>query len=344
MTAVRRHWRILILITICVAIAMTSVLRDNSTALKKAIKLIPHKSVYNVGILQSDSSPEQEKMVAGIKAALASKGYREKDNIRFDVFSADGNEENLSIQAKLFIKDKKDLIITVGTDAAKACAFETKTIPIVGVGMLPPENNELFENSYNLSGISDLPPVLNQIRMASKLFPLQTVGIIFNPKDEGDLIQLNLLRSVSAKKGIQLYEVAFDEQEDLLKQIEKFSGQVDAVYIPADEAILKFFDSIVNRLMKSRIPIIGENVEMVRRGALLSVSAEYYRMGFSGGRMASELLNGQKKPYEIGITKQIDPDWIVNMSVAKTLKIELPYDVWQRARKLYLYDGQAARP
>ena len=47
---------------------------------------------------------------------------------------------------------------------------------------------------------------------------------------------------------------------------------------------------------------------------------------------------------EIGITKQIDPDWIVNMSVAKTLKKELPYDVWQKARKLYLYDGQAARP
>ena len=92
------------------------------------------------------------------------------------------------------------------------------------------------------------------------------------------------------------------------------------------------------------IPVIGENAEMVRRGALLSVSAEYYRMGFSGGRIASELLDGKKKPYEIGITKQIDPDWIVNMSVAKTLKKELPYDVWQKARKLYLYDGQAARP
>lgn len=56
------------------------------------------------------------------------------------------------------------------------------------------------------------------------------------------------------------------------------------------------------------------------------------------------MLDGKKKPYEIGITKQIDPDWIVNMSVAKTLKKELPYDVWQKARKLYLYDGQAARP
>ena len=283
-------------------------------------------------------------MVAVIKAALASRGYREKDNIRIDVFSADGDEKKLDAQAKKFVKDKKDLIITVGTDATKACVLETKSVPIVGVGMLPPESNNFFDNSYNLTGISDMPAVLNQVRMAAKVLSLQTVGIIFNPKDEGAVIQLNLLRDASEKKGIHIYEVAFDEKEDPISQIEKFSGHVDAVYIPADETVLKSFDEIVKHLMKLGIPVIGENAEMVRRGALLSVSAEYYRMGFSGGRIASELLDGKKKPYEIGITKQIDPDWIVNMSVAKTLKKELPYDVWQKARKLYLYDGQAARP
>ena len=334
----------LLLIAVCAVIVMASVIDDHSVALKKQIRLIPQKGFYYIGILQSDSLPEQGKMVAGIKAALASRGYREKDNIRIDVFSADGDEKKLDAQAKNFVKDKKDLIITVGTDATKACVLETKSVPIVGVGMLPPESNNFFDNSYNLTGISDMPAVLNQIRMAAKVLSLQTVGIIFNPKDEGAVIQLNLLRDASEKKGIHIYEVAFDEKEDPISQIEKFSGHVDAVYIPADETVLKSFDEIVKHLMKLGIPVIGENAEMVRRGALPSVSAEYYRMGFSGGRIASELLDGKKKPYEIGITKQIDPDWIVNMSVAKTLKKELPYDVWQKARKLYLYDGQAARP
>ena len=83
---------------------------------------------------------------------------------------------------------------------------------------------------------------------------------------------------------------------------------------------------------------------MVKKGALLSISAEYYRMGFSGGRIVLELLKGEKKPFEIPITKQMDSDWIVNMSVAKELGIVLPNDIWQKARKLYLYDGQNARP
>lgn len=191
----------LLLIAVCAVIVMASVIDDHSAVLKKQIRLIPQKGFYYIGILQSDSLPEQGKMVAGIKAALASRGYREKDNIRIDVFSADGDEKKLDVQAKNFVKDKKDLIITVGTDATKACVLATKSVPIVGVGMLPPESNNFFDNSYNLTGISDMPAVLNQIRMAAKVLSLQTVGIIFNPKDEGAVIQLNLLRDASEKRG-----------------------------------------------------------------------------------------------------------------------------------------------
>lgn len=46
-------------------------------------------------------------MVAGIKAALASRGYREKDNIRIDVFSADGDEKNLMSKLKISSKIKR---------------------------------------------------------------------------------------------------------------------------------------------------------------------------------------------------------------------------------------------
>lgn len=99
MTAIRRNWWMLLLIAVCAVIVMASVIDDHSAALKKQIRLIPQKGFYYIGILQSDSLPEQGKMVAGIKAALASRGYREKDNIRIDVFSADGDEKKLDAQA-----------------------------------------------------------------------------------------------------------------------------------------------------------------------------------------------------------------------------------------------------
>lgn len=79
----------------------------------------------------------------------------------------------------------KDLIITVGTDATKACVLATKSVPIVGVGMLPPESNNFFDNSYNLTGISDMPAVLNQIRMAAKVLSFKPLELFLIRKMKG---------------------------------------------------------------------------------------------------------------------------------------------------------------
>lgn len=97
----------LLLIAVCAVIVMASVIDDHSAVLKKQIRLIPQKGFYYIGILQSDSLPEQEKMVAGIKAALASRGYREKDNIRIDVFLLMVMRKNLMPRLKISSKIKK---------------------------------------------------------------------------------------------------------------------------------------------------------------------------------------------------------------------------------------------
>lgn len=51
----------LLLIAVCAVIVMASVIDDHSAALKKQIRLIPQKGFYYIGILQSDSLPEQGK-------------------------------------------------------------------------------------------------------------------------------------------------------------------------------------------------------------------------------------------------------------------------------------------
>ena len=67
-------------------------------------------------------------------------------------------------------------------------------------------------------------------------------------------------------------------------------------------------------------------------------------MGFSGGRIAAKLLKGDLIPSDMPIVHQSDPDIVINMKEVNLLNIPLPGDLWQRARKLYLYDGQPARP
>lgn len=97
----------LLLIAVCAVIVMASVIDDHSAALKKQISLIPQKGFYYIGILQSDSLPEQGKMVAGIKAALASRGYREKIISGLTFFLLMVMRKNLMPRLKISSKIKK---------------------------------------------------------------------------------------------------------------------------------------------------------------------------------------------------------------------------------------------
>ena len=326
-------------------IAMAVILYQSSSAepVNEDVLPIAAKDVYSIGILQSDDLAEQDKMTAGVLAALEGEGYS-KGRVKIDIAKAKGNDKKLEASAKKFARDRKDLIIAIGTDSAKAAAKVTKNIPVVGVGVMNFKKDKDFEGQHNFTGMMDTPAILSQIRMAGRCMSLKKLGILYNPGDAAASLQVEILRDVAAQKGLSLYEVAYQPDKAAEPQIQKLVGHITALYVPEDTDLLTHFDDIVKVMNGANIPIIGEQSEMVRRGALISVSPSYYRMGFSGGRMAASLLKGDMIPEDIPIMRQQDPNIVINMKQVNYLNIPLPGDLWQRSRKLYLYDGQPARP
>ena len=326
-------------------IAMAVILYQSSSAepVNEDVLPIAAKDVYSIGILQSDDLAEQDKMTAGVLAALEGEGYS-KGRVKIDIAKAKGNDKKLEASAKKFARDRKDLIIAIGTDSAKAAAKVTKNIPVVGVGVMNFKKDKDFEGHHNFTGMMDTPAILSQIRVAGRCMSLKKLGILYNPGDAAASLQVEILRDVAAQKGLSLYEVAYQPDKAAEPQIQKLVGHITALYVPEDTDLLTHFDDIVKVMNGANIPIIGEQSEMVRRGALISVSPSYYRMGFSGGRMAASLLKGDLIPEDIPIMRQQDPDIVINMKQVNALNIPLPGDLWQRSRKLYLYDGQPARP
>lgn len=340
----KQLWWLMLIFAVC-NIAMAVILYQSSSAepVNEDVLPIAAKDVYSIGILQSDDLAEQDKMTAGVLAALEGEGYS-KGRVKIDIAKAKGNDKKLEASAKKFARDRKDLIIAIGTDSAKAAAKVTKNIPVVGVGVMNFKKDKDFEGHHNFTGMMDTPAILSQIRMAGRCMSLKKLGILYNPSDAAASMQVEILREVAAQKGLSLYEVAYQPDKAAEPQIQKLVGHITALYVPEDTDLLTHFDDIVKVMNGANIPIIGEQSEMVRRGALISVSPSYYRMGFSGGRMAASLLKGDLIPEDIPIMWQQEPDIVINMKQVNALNIPLPGDLWQRSRKLYLYDGQPARP
>ena len=340
----KQLWWLMLVFAICnVAIAIMlyqePVEKEGAT-----VGYIEKKDLYSIGILETSDLPEQHKMVSGVIAALEAGGYEKGKNIQIDLVQAGGDEKKLEEGAKKLVRNKKDVIIAIGSQSAKAAAKVTKGTPIVGVGVLYFQKEEEMLSQGNLTGISDYPLVVTQIRTAHRFIPMDPLGVVYNPSDPGANDQLQILRAVAEKKHIKLYEVAYDEKQQPEAQFQKLVGHAKAVYVPEDVEILKHFDALMKVMNEAGIPVIGEQSEMVQRGAVLSVSPSYYRMGFSGGRIACQLLKGDVLPSDIQVTRQNDPNLVLNMKQINALNIPLPGDLWQRARKLYLYDGQPARP
>lgn len=346
MSALKRLWQmaavyaVIALLLVCYVFANT----DGSLG-QDQMKPIPNKPLYYVGVLQESDVPEQEKMVKGIQDALAARGYTEGKNIKITVKSAGGDSNKLKEFARKMASDQEDLVIAVGTESAKAMASVTKTLPVVGVNVVHFKTDQTFTSHSNMTGITATSEALAQLRIAEKLFPIHTMGILYNPNNDLAKEQLGYIRRIAGNKGLRLYEVAFTNEEEMLSQLSKFKGTADIVYVPEDETAADHFEEIAHELTDvDHIPLIGEDEEMVRKGALLLVTPEYYRLGFSGGRMAADLLAGDKVPDDLSIARQTDPDIFINMAVCKKLGIKLPSDVWQTSRKLYLYQGAPARP
>lgn len=339
----RLFWLLLLL---CIGSLLAMGLRMGAGREKTAaVRPIPSKAVYEIGLLQGDGVPEQDRMREGFLEALAGDGWEDGKNLHIEVLNGGGNKGALDEGAARFGRERKDLIAAVGTEAAEAAAGVFQSTPVVGMGVLNFQSAPWLKGHQNFTGVTSLPEVVQQFAAARRILHIRRMGVLYS---EGDQEAENLLvqvRSAAVERmGMSLTEVAVPPNQPPEEAAAALAGQVDAVYITVDERMQRHFKAIVDALTRAGIPVVGSDDEMVRRGAVLSVSEDYYRMGFAAGKAASKLLSGQVVPQELPIRKQSDPNLVVNMAAVNTFHLGLPGDLWQKARKLYLYDGQPARP
>lgn len=338
------RWLLRLLALLCAgSLAACLLLRQGGAEQEAPVQLLPKKEVYAVGILQGDRVPEQDRLREGFLAALAGEGWTPGDNLRVDIVDGGGSRTALEAGAARFRREGKDLVCAVGTDAAEAAARRFRTTPVVGAGVLYFTSQPWFKGHKNLTGTMSLPEVVQQFDTARRVLNARRIAVLYS-EDSGEAdLQLKWLQSAAADKGITLVKEKVAHNASPEAAAASLAGRADAVYVAVDERMQRHFRTIAAALTAAGIPVVGGDEDMVRHGAVLSVSEDYYRMGFDAGLMAARLLEGAL-PQDLPVRRQKDPDLVVNMAAVNAFHLGLPGGLWQKARKLYLYDGQPARP
>ena len=102
---------------------------------KKPAAATSDKKTYNVGIVQLVEHDALDAANKGFVDGLASKGFKEGVNVKFDKQNAQADQSNLQTIAQRFVNNKVNLICAIATPAAQTVANATKDIPIVGTAI-----------------------------------------------------------------------------------------------------------------------------------------------------------------------------------------------------------------
>lgn len=296
------------------------------------------KKVYNVGIVQLVEHAALDAANKGFVDGLASKGYKEGTNVKFDKQNAQADQSNLQTIAQRFVNNKVDLICAIATPAAQTVANATKDIPIVGTAITDYKAAKLVKDSAkpgtNVTGTTDMNPVKEQIELMTKILPqVKTLGLIYTSSEVNSQIQIELAKKAAEAKGIKTIEATVSNVNDIQQAVQSMVGKVQAVYVPTDNVLASAMPTLCSVTDEAKIPVFCGEGGMVKGGGLATLGIDYYKLGYQTGVMAADLLAGKAKAADMAIQAQKTFQVIINEAKAKKLGITIPQDILKKAKE-----------
>ena len=286
---------------------------------------------YTVGIIQQLEHPALDQ---------ATKGFEDKltellgDKVKFDYQNAQGEQTNCTTIATKFVSNDVDLIMANATTALQAAAAATGDIPIVGTSVTDYKTAGVVDSNEkpgrNVTGVSDLAPVDQQIQLLMKLVPdTKKVGIVYCSAEPNSAYQAKLAEAELDKEGIAWAEFTAADSNEVQSVVTKAVGECDALYIPTDNTIANkpTLDGYRNALNNFGGFVTGEE-GMCSGCGLATLSISYYDLGVKAAEMAYEILTNGADPAQMaigyvtdGITEKYNAD------IAEALNITIPEDM-----------------
>ena len=302
---------------------------DKKEAPKKAEKV-------NVGIVQLVEHAALDAANKGFVEGLASKGYKEGQNIAYDRQNAQADQSNLQNIAHRFVNNKVNLICAIATPAAQTVANVTSDIPIVATAVTDYKTAKLVKDNAkpgtNVTGTTDMNPVEQQLDLLLKIVPnAKSVGTIYCSSEVNSQLQVDILKKAAAGKNVTIKEATVSNVNDIQQAARSLVGKVQAIYVPTDNVLASAMPTLVSVTEEAKLPVICGEGGMVKAGGLATLGVDYYKLGFQAGEMAADILSGKSKPADMAIQAQKEFKAMVNLKEAEKIGLKVPEDVLKGA-------------
>ena len=280
------------------------------------------ENTYTVGICQLMVHDSLDAATQGFIDALTTEMEAAGKTVTFDTQVA--GEANLCTTViNTFTAKQVDLIMANATPALLAAANATTTIPVLGTSVTDYSDTFAGNIPSNVSGTSDAVPFDEQAKMMIETLGLvagDQVGVLYCTNESNSLIQYEAVKALFEAEGIVVKAYTFSETTELQTVATSMANECKAVYVPSDNTVASN-DSIVGTICTEKnVPIYTSYGGAV---CYASLSISYYDLGAETGKMAAQVLLGEKNVSDIEVMT-LTPAVVYNEELCATLGIEVP--------------------
>ncbi|WP_408632539.1 ABC transporter substrate-binding protein [Mobilitalea sibirica] len=295
-----------------------------------------------IGIGQFAEHGSLDNCREGFLAGLAEGGYVEGENLKvlFENAQADGG--TAAQIADNFMAKKVDLIAAIATPMAQSAysAAKKKDVPVIFTAVTDPVMAELAKEDKtpngNITGTSDKLPVEKQLEMIRKVLPeAKTIGIMYSTSEVNSVSAIEEYKAVAPNYGFEIIESGISTAADIPLAADNLLEKVDCLNNLTDNTVVSSLPVILDKAQEKNIPVFGSEVEQVKLGCLATVGLDYFDLGVQTGKMAAQVLRGEKKASEINFEVIEEASFYGNNAVADQLGITLPEELVNSAKEMF---------
>lgn len=247
--------------------------------------------VFKIGILIPIDHAALRDIVAGFERVV-NKAY--PNAVTFNVQSAQGDIKLQRSIVELFVGQKYDLIVPVGTSATQMTLSQVKDIPIVSLAALYPERERQNRTPRNITGVLDEIGAKKKLDFIKGALPeikiLTLVYHVGNDKTHEEVVDLE---AYAKELGIQLQTMAIQHLPDLETVGHSMAKESQGILILKDHLIASGIRILIPIAKTRRIPLISSDEGTVKEGATMALGVQESMIGEQGGALAVKILNGR---------------------------------------------------
>lgn len=213
-------------------------------------------------------------------------------------------------------------------------------IPVIFTAVTDPVAAELANADGSpvgeITGTSDKLPLEQQLKMIREILPdAKTIGIMYTTSEVNSQSTITQYKAIAPDYGFEIVESGISSSADVPLAVDALINKVDCITNLSDNTVVASLPVILDKAASKKIPVFGSEIEQVKIGCLAAMGLDYIELGKQTGKMAAQILKGEKKASQMNYETIKEAAFYGNTQVAEHLGVAFPESLTATAAQMF---------